>query len=164
MRKLLPFIFSCLIFNQIQGQFVDCYQESNWNIVENNTGPNTLEPGVTFNGTTSMTLIADGDFLGVSGNGAPAGIPFNCMVNDGIVMACTSIAGDGLVTFDWDYSMELYFENPANEPFGYCINSDDFVSLMAPNTWSDQSGSESIEAQTPNPKPQTPLIKLNKKV
>ncbi|KAA3641662.1 MAG: hypothetical protein DWQ02_00175, partial [Bacteroidetes bacterium] len=148
MKKIYSFIFS-IIFLLVQfqaiSQFTDCYAPENWTIDISNTGPNTLTPGVVFDDAgETMTLTADGDFQGLSQN-QPAGFDFDCSYEDGLVMACISIPADGTVTFDWNYNMQLFFEDPANEPFGYCLNGDNFVSLITPGLFDTQNGSASIE-------------------
>ena len=128
----------------INAQFTDCYEESNWTIGTNNTGPNTLTPGVVFdNVNNTMTLTADGDFQGLSNN-MPAGFPFDCSYDDGIVKACITIPADGTVSFDWNYTMQMFFEDPGNEPFGYCLNGDNFVSLVQAGVWNEQNGTANI--------------------
>ena len=136
--------FSLSIFTTIDAQFADCYEESNWTIDASNTGPNTLTPGVVFdNGNNTMTLTADGDFQGLSTN-MPAGFPFDCSYDDGIVKACITVPADGTITFDWNYTMQLFWEDPGNEPFGYCLNSENFISLITAGNWNEQSGTASI--------------------
>jgi hypothetical protein len=147
MKKIyLPIllVINFLAYNQIQAQFPDCYGEQNWTIDISNTGPNNLEPGVVFdNDGGTITFTADGDFQGLSID-QPAGFPFDCSADDGLVMACITILADGMVSFDWNYTMQLFFEDPANEPFGYCLNGDNFISFVTAGVFENQSGTANI--------------------
>ncbi len=139
---LLIFLFLSNI--QLFAQFPDCYSENNWAIDASNTGPNTLTPGVVFdNDGGTITFTADGDFQGLSDN-QPAGFPFDCSADDGLVMACITILGDGTVSFEWNYTMQQFLEDPASEPFGYCLNGDNFVSLVTAGLFENQNGTANI--------------------
>lgn len=148
-RFIVLFLMVLTSSTGVFAQFVDCYAEANWTIDATNTGPNTLEPGVVFdNNISTMTLTADGDFMGVSGSMNPAGIPFDCSFDDGIVKACITIPSSGTISFSWFYTMPIFLEDPANEPFGYCLNANNFVSLITPGLFITQNGVANIEVES----------------
>jgi SprB-like repeat protein/type IX secretion system substrate protein len=137
MTKLIHhLIFLILVFvaNIVSAQFVNCYAPGNWTIVTVNT-----TGSVTFNGTTSVTIISDDDYTGFGG--APSS-PFDCQETDGLDLMCITMPSTGTITFNWTYDNQ--YEQAGHEPLGYCINSDNFVSVVSYNGVGFQSGTTTI--------------------
>ncbi|MGB0390595.1 MAG: T9SS type A sorting domain-containing protein, partial [Salibacteraceae bacterium] len=142
MKSSLKSLLTCLLlvmlfaFNS-HAQF-GCYDSTKWDITTTNT-----TGSVSFHTLSdSITMIADGDYQGLSTN-QPYGFPFDKSFTDGIVAISITTPVIDTVTFDWTYTPGFQ-ENAATEPFGYMINSAFFIQLTTGGSFAYHTGSASI--------------------